>query len=267
MSDQSLHQLESLQCSVDGAIATITINRPENHNAINYEMWSVIPDYCQWLEQNQDIRVIIWKGAGENAFSAGGDISEYRENRNNKENSLHYNDCVATALKAIQQLSKPNIACIKGYCVGGGLILSSHCDLRIAAENARFGIPIAKLGTIVTYEQMQRFMQIMGAAAIHDLLLTARLMDAQEAYTRGLCGQLYPLDEIDEAVMQLATSMTRLSPVSQALHKRMLETLLETPDLAQLTEAQRRLVDDSFDTADYAEGIRAFIEKRSPNFG
>jgi len=252
---------------VDGAIATITINRPNNHNAINYEMWSVIPDYCRWLEQNQRVRVVIWKGAGENAFSAGGDISEYRENRNNKENSLHYNQCVATALTAIQQLSKPNIACIKGYCVGGGLILSSHCDLRIAAENAQFGIPIAKLGTIVTYEQMQHFMQIMGAAAIHDLLLTARLMDAQEAYTRGLCGQLYQLDEIDEAVMKLANRMARLSPMSQRLHKQMLEILIQTPDLAQLTDAQRQLVEDSFDSADYAEGIGAFIEKRPPNFG
>jgi len=258
--------MTELQLTIADRVATVTINRPEQHNAINYAMWGAIPGICAELEANDDVRVVIWRGAGHEAFSAGGDIGEFEAHRSNVTQARNYNEKVSAALDSVLALSKPNIAMVKGYCVGGGFILAAYCDLRIAADNARFGIPVAKLGALITYAQMQRFVHLIGAGATLDLLLTARLMNAQEALAAQLCSQVHPLDAIDDAVKKLAGRMARLSPMTQRAHKRMLQSILHKPDLAQLTAAELSILDASFDSADYAEGVRAFIEKRAPKF-
>lgn len=258
--------MDELQLTITNRVATVTINRPEQHNAINYAMWCALPALCAELEANDDVRVVIWRGAGEGAFSAGGDIGEFEAHRANVTQAQNYNAKVSTALESVLALAKPNIALVKGYCVGGGFILAAYCDLRIAADNARFGIPVAKLGALITYEQMQRFVHLIGAGATLDLLLTARLMHAEEALEAQLCSQVHPLDAIDEAVDKLTTRMAHLSPMTQRAHKRMLQSILHKPDLAQLTAAELAVLDASFDSADYAEGVRAFVEKRAPKF-
>ncbi|MCB0131969.1 MAG: enoyl-CoA hydratase/isomerase family protein, partial [Caldilineaceae bacterium] len=251
--------MDELQVAIDDGIAVITINRPAQRNAVNYAMWCAIPGLCARLETDATVRVIIWQGAGDEAFSAGGDISEFREQRSNAAQTKAYNERVSTALDAVLALSKPTIALVKGFCVGGGFILAAYCDLRIAADNAQFGIPVAHLGMPITYSQMQRFVHLIGAGATLDLLLTARRMSAPEAREAQLCSQIFPLAEIDAAVHGLAQSMTRLSPLAQHTHKRMLQTILHKPDLGALTPEERAWVDDSFDSADYAEGVQAFL--------
>ena len=258
--------MHELHFTVQDQIATVTIARPEQHNAVTYEMWRALPDICHRIDANQEVRVVIWRGAGSDAFSAGGDIAEFRDHRSNRSQAIAYNDCVQTALNAMLAVRKPSIALVKGYCVGGGFLLAAHCDLRIAADNARFGLPVARLGFLITYPQMQRFVQMFGATTISDLLLTARLIDAQQALVAGLCSQVHPLDTIDDVVLHLAQTMTRLSPLTEHLHKVMLQTVLQKPDLAQLTADEIAVVEAMFDSADYAEGVRAFIEKRSPRF-
>lgn len=258
--------MDELQVAIDDGLAVITINRPAQHNAVNYAMWCAIPGLCARLETDATVRVVIWQGAGDEAFSAGGDISEFREQRSNAVQTKAYNERVSTALDAVLALSKPTIALVKGFCVGGGFILAAYCDLRIAADNAQFGIPVARLGMPITYGQMQRFVHLIGAGATLDLLLTARRMSAPEAREAQLCSQIFPLAEIDAAVHGLARSMTRLSPLAQHTHKRMLQTILHKPDLGALTPEERAWVDDSFDSADYAEGVLAFLEKRHPCF-
>jgi enoyl-CoA hydratase/carnithine racemase len=164
-------------------------------------------------------------------------------------------------------LPQPTIALIHGFCVGGGLLLAAHCDLRVAASSARLGLPVARLGFLITYAQMQRFVHLIGAGAVADLLLTARLVSAPEALGLGLCSQVHPPETLDAAVAELAGRMAELSPLAQRLHKQMLQSVLHKPDLAALTAAEVAAAAAVFDSADYREGVQAFIEKRPPRFG
>jgi enoyl-CoA hydratase/carnithine racemase len=258
--------MAELELRINAPLATITLNRPEQHNAVSYAMWCALPDLCRRLAATPAVRTVVVRGAGEAAFSAGGDIAEFQEQRSNRTQAEHYNAQVQTALDAVLALPQPTIALLHGFCVGGGLLLAAHCDLRIAADSARFGLPVARLGFLITYQQMQRFVHLLGAAALTDLLLTARLLTAHEALGIGLCSQVHPAEALDDAVSSLAERMAQLSPLAQRLHKQMLQTVLHKPDLKQLSAAEIATAAAIFDSEDYAEGVRSFIEKRSPQF-
>jgi enoyl-CoA hydratase len=258
--------MHELHLTIHDQIATVTITRPEQHNAVTYAMWQALPELCRRIDADDNVRVIIWRGAGRKRSARAVTSPSFVSTAATAARAVAYNACVQAALDAMLALHKPSIALVKGYCVGGGFILAAHCDLRIAADNAHFGLPVARLGFLITYPQMQRFVQMFGAAVVGDLLLTARLLDAPQALAAGLCSQVHPLATIDETVLRLAQTMTRLSPLTQRRHKAMLQTVLHKPDLSQLTAAELAVVDEMFDSADYAEGVRAFIEKRSPRF-
>jgi enoyl-CoA hydratase/carnithine racemase len=258
--------MAELELRIDAAVATVTLNRPEQHNAVSYAMWRELPALCARLAAQPEVRTVVVRGAGKAAFSAGGDIAEFREQRSNRTQAEHYNTQVQRALDALLALPQPTIALLHGFCVGGGLLLAAHCDLRIAADSAVFGLPVAKLGFLITYQQMQRFVHLIGAGAVSDLLLTARLLTAQEARGMGLCSQVQPPEALDDAVMNLAARMAQLSPLAQRTHKQMLQTVLHKPDLQQLTAEETAAVAEIFDSEDYAEGVRSFIEKRPPRF-
>lgn len=258
--------MAELELIVEYPVATLILNRPEQHNAVSYAMWQALPPLLDRIGQDPQIRVLICRGSGNQAFSAGGDIGEFREQRSNSREAEHYNRQVQRALDTLLALPQPTIAAIHGFCVGGGLLLAAHCDLRIASSSARFGVPVAKLGFLITYEQMQRFVHLVGAGAAADLLLTARLISAQEAHVLGLCSQVHPAETLDESVETLAQRMAELSPLSQRLHKQMLQTVLRKPDLAALSAQDQADANAVFDSEDYREGIRAFVEKRAPQF-
>lgn len=258
--------MADLLLTIQQGIATVTLNRPEQRNAINYEMWCELTELCQRLEADARVRVVVFQGAGEKAFSAGGDIREFVSRRQDPWQAKIYNSKVEMALANVMRLTKPTIALVKGYCVGGGCELAVHCDLRIAADNAVFGMPVAKLNTLIGYGEMQRFIQIIGVGHTLDLLLTARLVDAPEARHMGLCSQVHPLDEIDDAVHKLTAKMVSLAPLAQRWHKQMVQTVIHKPDLLDLTPDEAMLPDEIFNTQDYAEGIQAFLEKRPPTF-
>lgn len=258
--------MSELELAVEPPLATLTLNRPAQHNAVSYAMWGELPDICRRLAADPAVHVVILRGAGRAAFSAGGDIAEFREQRSNRTQAEHYNEQVAAALGSLLALPQPTMALLHGFCVGGGLLLAAYCDLRIAADNARFGLPVAKLGFLITYQQMQRFVHLVGASAVADLLLTARLVTAQEALTMGLCSQLHPAEMLDDAVFALAERMAQLSPLAQRLHKQMLQTVLHKPELGQLSPDELADAGSVFDSEDYAEGMRSFVEKRPPRF-
>lgn len=258
--------MNPLSLTIDNQIATILINRPQARNAVTYEMWCQLPELLTQVENSADIRVLLVRGAGDEAFSAGGDISEFEKYRSNRAQAIDYNHKFTTALEKLKTLTVPTIAVVKGFCMGGGMLLATHCDLRIAAENTRIGMPVAKLGTVLGHAHIQRFTHLIGSAATLDLLLTARLLDAAEAKSIGLCSQIHPLVQIDDEIDKLARRMTTYAPLVQTIHKQILQSVLHTPNLADLTDAERSMPEASFDSEDYMEGVQAFLEKRKPNF-
>jgi enoyl-CoA hydratase/carnithine racemase len=247
-------------------VATVTLNRPGQRNAINLAMWSRLTELAGELDADPDVRVVIFRGAGDSAFSAGADIAEFEAVRATATQAAQYAAVFDGALDAIANIGKPTLSLIRGFCVGGGLELASATDLRLAADDARFGVPIAQLGILVGYKEMQRLVALVGAANTLDLLLTARLINAAEALRLGLVTEVTPAGDVEGVTYSLARRLCGLAPLSARWHKQILRTVLANPVLSGLSEAERALPYTCFDTNDFQEGRRAFLEKRPPNF-
>lgn len=247
-------------------VATVTFNRPEQRNAINYHGWLELRRIALDLDRDPDVRVVIFTGAGDRAFSAGADIKDFELYRDNSAKAKVYAEAFDGAMDAIEAMSKPTICMIKGYCVGGGCELSMAADIRIAADNSRFGIPVARLGILVGYKEMRRLVNLVGPGTASYILLTGRLLDAQEALRVGLVNAVLPLDQVHEYTYTLAREMVPLAPLSQARHKRIMQIVLRSPDLRGLTPEEEELPFTNFDSEDFHEGRRAFIERRPPRF-
>ena len=257
---------ETILLQRDGPIATIILNRPAQRNAINYEMWRTLSQLAPELDADPAVRVVVFRGAGETAFSAGADISEFETHRNNSALARDYAARFDGALDAVAAIGKPTLCLIRGFCVGGGLELASATDLRLAADDARFGVPIAQLGILVGYNEMRRLVALVGPGAAMDLLLTARIVDAQQALRLGLVTELAPAGMLEARVYELADRLAGLAPLSARWHKQILQTVLANPSLAGLSAEAEALPFACFDTEDFQEGRRAFLEKRRPNF-
>ncbi|MGH7406495.1 MAG: enoyl-CoA hydratase/isomerase family protein, partial [Candidatus Methylomirabilales bacterium] len=205
---------EDLLIETRDGVATVTFNRPQQRNAIHYEMWRGITRLMEKCGKDEAVRVVVFRGAGQEAFSAGADIAEFNRWRKDSRVARQYAGAVEAALDAIALLPKPTIALITGFCVGGGCELATATDIRVAAENSRFGIPSAKLGLLVGYREMQRLVRLVGPGVAMDLLLTARLMDAEDALRVGLISRLVPLAKIEETVRNLAVEVASLAPLA-----------------------------------------------------
>jgi enoyl-CoA hydratase/carnithine racemase len=247
-------------------IATVIFNRPERRNAINYPMWLELQRLMKQFEADQDVRVVVFRGAGDHAFSAGADITEFGEKRSNSDQAQSYAKAYEGAMQAIHNLSKPTISLIKGACTGGGCELACATDIRIAADNARFGIPIARLGLVVGYWEMRSLVHLIGPGATMDLLLSGRLIDSKEAHSLGLVTRVVPLAEVESATEELANQVAHLAPLVHKWHKQILRTVLTNPSLHGLTPEEESLPYACFDTEDFRDGYRAFLEKRPPKF-
>lgn len=249
-----------------GPIATITINRPEQRNAINYEMWKELRRFAEEIRVDEETRVVIIRGAGEEAFSAGADIAEFEERRNNSAQAREYSEAFDGAMDAIWALGKPTISMIRGFCVGGGLELACCTDLRIAAQGSRFGIPTARLGVLVGYREMRRLLQLVGPGGAAEILIAARILNGEEALRLGLITRLVDAETLEEEVSKLALDIAGMAPLIHLWHKQIMRTVLEKPSLQDLTPEEEAVPFASFDTEDFQEGKRAFLEKRKPVF-
>ncbi len=247
-------------------IATVTFNRPAQRNAINYHGWLELQRIAIDLEHDDSVKVVVFTGAGDEAFSAGADIKDFDLYRDNSAKARVYAAAFDGAMDAIEAMSRPTICMIKGFCVGGGCEMSLAADIRIAADNSRFGIPVAKLGILVGYREMRRLVHLVGPGNASYILLTGRLLDAQEALRIGLVNAVVPLAEVKEHTYKLAKEMVPLAPLSQRRHKQILRTVLRNPSLAGLTPEEEHLPFTNFDSEDFHEGRRAFIERRAPQF-
>ncbi len=252
--------------STHDGIATVTFNRPRQRNAISYHGWLELRRIAMDLDHDGGVKVVVFTGAGDAAFSAGADIKDFEDYRNNSAKAKVYAEAFDGAMDAIEAISKPTICLIKGFCVGGGCELSMAADIRIAADNSTFGIPVARLSILVGYKEMRRLVRLVGPGNASYILLSARLIDAEDARRIGLVTQVAPLSDVDEVAYGLAREMTPLAPLSQMRHKKILQTVLDNPSLEFLSEEEEHLPFANFDSEDFQEGRSAFVERRPPVF-
>jgi len=257
---------EKLLLEKDGPIGWITFNQPEKRNAVSQEMWQRMPEYVRDLSADDAIRVVILRGAGDAAFVAGADISQFKDRRRNAADEEEYRRISGAGQEALTKLRKPLLAMIHGFCIGGGVSIAITCDLRIASDDARFGIPAARLGLGYHYHGMEKLMALVGPAYTKELFFTARTdFSAQDALRMGLVNQVVPKAELERFTRDYALTMSRNAPLTLRSAKASVEQLLRPSaerDLAMLD----RLITDCFNSQDYQEGVRAFGEKRRPQF-
>jgi enoyl-CoA hydratase len=266
------HPAESLPTLTDklvarkeGSIGWVIFNNPERHNATSYEMWQSLPLVLNAYASDPGVRVIVFRGAGEKAFSAGADISQFKEKRSGPEAVQAYNDAADAASRALRECPKPTIAMIRGYCIGGGTAIAVGCDIRIAGQSARFGVPAAKLGLGYRFEGIQRLAAIVGPAFTAEIFFTARQFTAQEGLEMGLVNRLVPDADVETYTLDMAGAMAANAPLTIAAVKRALVELGKNPEQRDLALCQG-MVEACFASEDYKEGQAAFMEKRKPQF-
>jgi enoyl-CoA hydratase len=261
----TLSGIDKLIGEKDGAIGWITFNNPARHNAVSMSMWQALFDVVSEFEADNAIRVIVVKGAGERAFVSGADISEFEEKRSSPETTQAYNATSQRASKALKEVNKPTIAMIRGYCIGGGVSTAMSCDLRIAAEGSTFAVPAAKLGLGYEYDGVRKLMDVVGPSFAKEIFYTARQFTAQEALTMGLINRLLPGDQLEAYVRDYAAAIAANAPLTVASIKTIVAEALKDESRRDTALCQQ-VVDRCFNSADYAEGRKAFMEKRKPKF-
>jgi enoyl-CoA hydratase len=250
----------------DGPIGWIVFNQPEKRNAVSQEMWQLMPGYVQELTADDAIRVVILRGAGDQAFVAGADISQFKERRRNLADEEEYGRISARGQEALAALSKPLLAMIHGFCIGGGVSIAITCDMRIAADDARFGIPAARLGLGYHYKGMEKLMKLIGPSYTKELFFTARTdFSAPAALRMGLVNQVVPKAELESFTRDYAQTMARNAPLTLRSAKANVDQLLRPTDQRDLALLDK-LIADCFNSEDYQEGVKAFSEKRRPQF-
>jgi enoyl-CoA hydratase/carnithine racemase len=256
---------ERLLGEKDGPIGWITFNNPERHNAVSVDMWEGLPVLLDQLDADPDVRVIALKGAGTKAFVAGADISQFEQQRSSPEAVQRYEEIVETASRRLAVEQKPTIAMIRGYCIGGGVAIALCCDLRIASENSRFGVPAAKLGLGYRHAGIQTLVNLVGPSYAKEIFFTARQFTAEEALGMGLINRVLTGAELEPYVREYCATIAGNAPLTVGSVKRMVAEVTK-PGGNIDEELCRRLVQECFDSEDYIEGRRAFMEKRKPVF-
>ena len=245
-----------------GRVATITFNRPQARNAMTWEMFEALYQAADQLDADPEIRVVILRGAGEKSFVAGTDIHQFLEFKT-REDALGYEARTGRVMGRLAAMNKPIIAMIQGDAVGGGLFMSLVCDLRLAAEHARFGVPVARtLGNFPAPASYSRLVACIGPIRAREIMLTARLLDAQEAKTIGLVDQVHPADALQTAVEDLAARLCTLAPLTLAAAK---EATRRVSAPFALTDAEDIIL-SCYLSDDFQEGVRAFLDKRKPDW-
>ncbi len=249
----------------DGAIGAMIFNNPERHNAVSLEMWEAVEEILGDFARDPEIRVVVVSGAGGKAFVSGADISKFEKDRSTPESVAHYDAVTDRARDALLNLSKPTIAMIQGWCIGGGMAVALNCDLRICSEDSKFGIPAAKLGLGYGFKSLKALVDVVGPAATKEILFTARHYTAPEALRLGLVHRVVAAAELESSVRDYAQSIAANAPLTVLAVKRIVGEIVKNPEQRDLALCDR-LVAACFGSEDYVEGRRAFMEKRKPAF-
>lgn len=249
----------------EGGVGTVVFNQPEKRNAMSIAMWDGMAEALDLFEADPAIRCVVLEGAGGKAFVSGADISQFEKNRSDAEAQKHYNEKTSHGRKRLLEFSKPVIAKIQGFCMGGGLGIAMSCDMRIAGTGSEFGIPAAKLGIAYGFDMVSNLVALVGPAHAHFILMTGGRLPAEEAERMGLINKLHPAEALDAEVAKITSTIAVNAPLSLIANKRTVRAVLSDVskrDMAAIEAAQSAC----FDSADYREGRRAFMEKRKPVF-
>ena len=252
-----------LRVEQDGAIGRMIFDNTARRNAINADMWRAIPEAMEQFGNTPEVRYIVLRGQGETAFAAGADISEFETRRSSDDQVKAYENAVTAAHLSIEGSSKPVIAQIHGFCVGGGLATALSCDLRYAGESARFAIPAAKLGLGYGVHGNSRLVATVGHAAAREIMFSAQLYDASEALAMGLVNRVVPDDALDGLVDNIAARIAANAPLTVAASKIAFEAIIAPS--GDFTNAEVA-ISACMRSEDYIEGRRAFLEKRKAQF-
>ena len=244
--------------------ATVILNRPAHRNAITMAMWSGLAEVFARLADDPAIRVIVIRGAGDKAFSAGADIAEFRTRMIGQQLARDYWRVVDEANSAVENCPKPVIALIGGFALGAACALVSACDLRIATPNAILGVPAAKIGLTLALNDTRRLVNAVGASHAREILLTGRLLSAAEALEVGLVNRVIPVDDVGSELQSLVTSIAEQAPLALRQAKTNLNIVARNPGFAGISEIEVSLAWAG--SHDFVEGINAYLEKRKPHF-
>jgi enoyl-CoA hydratase len=253
-----------LRIEKDGSIAQLVFDHEKRRNAITVDMWEAIPSAVRAVQDDSEIRVVIVRGAGSEAFVSGADISEFEKTRAGA-SGREYDAMTARAFAALQGLDKPLVALIHGFCIGGGAAIALTADLRYAADDALFAVPPARLGLGYHTAGIRALIRTVGFSETADLLFTARRVPADEARHIGLVNEVFAKDVLDERVEAIAHRIAENAPLTIRSAKISLQELakLETErDSPRIVESIERC----YQSEDFREGVRAFLEKRKPRF-
>lgn len=260
---------EKMIAEKSDGVGWLTFNQPEKRNAVSLEMWQGIGDALEQFEHDQSIRVVVMSGAGGKAFASGADISEFDKHRSNAQQRAEYGEVAGRGNYWLGKFSKPLIAMIDGFCIGGGLAISLNADVRFATPRSSFGVPAAKLGLGYEYAGLAKLARLVGPSRARDIMITGRFMPANEAFGMGLINFVVDENDIESAVDAYVAKIAANAPLTVRAAKAAVNTFEKYSQLERDGEAATEvaeLVDACFDSEDYKEGRKAFAEKRAPNF-
>jgi enoyl-CoA hydratase len=254
---------DPVQLEREGTIATVVLNAPDKLNALSKASWTELARVMRELSSDESMRCVVLRGAGSAAFAAGADITEFPQVRANGAQGREYGDLIHAAMQEVGKCAHPTVALIQGVCVGGGLEIALMCDLRIASETSRFGIPINRLGLTMGYGELEGLLAVVGPAVALEILLEGRVFDAPEALAKGLVHRIVPELDVERETYASAARIAAGAPLVARWHKRFISRLKTK---TSLSDAEWQEGFACFDTEDYREGLRAFLAKVPPQF-
>lgn len=255
---------EDLVLDVHGEVATLSFNRPQTRNALTLDIWQRLPELLAEVEGDPAVKVLVVRGAGQDAFASGADINEFEALRLDAGQAERYDVAVSRAEGALAGLSKPSIAMVHGPCIGGGCELAVACDFRFSDDSGRFGITAAKIGLVYGLAPTKNLVDLMGPARAKRMLFTGEIWSAREAYERGLVDEVWTRDDLEANTYEFAARIAGRAQFSVRAAKEMVAAARDGQ--TEESDETRRLRSEGYATDDYREGVRAFLEKRPARF-
>ena len=251
--------------SITDGVGVLTFNNPDKRNAMSLEMWEGLGQALTELRDDPNVRVVVLVGAGDKAFMSGADISQFEKTRHNAAASEEYSRKSEAQRALLGNYPKPIIACIRGFCLGGGMQVAMSADIRIAAEDSHFGIPAAKLGIAYGYDGLRNLVSLVGPSWARLIMYTGMRIDSAEALRIGLVDRVLPNDKLWDATMEIARTISGNAPLAIKAAKVTIAQVLKDP-AARDMGAIKQIGLECMDSEDFREGRRAFMEKRKPEF-